>query len=102
MLFTDDPLTGGTIAKAVHVTQLRTAVNAMPAAAGLSAQAFTDAGLASGAPINAVHLTELRSALDQARATIGLGSISYTDPTIAAQSTRVKAAHFTELRNGVK
>jgi hypothetical protein len=102
MLFTDDPLTGGTIAKAVHVTQLRTAVNAMRAAAGLSAQAFTDAGLASGAPINAVHLTELRSALDQARATIGLGSISYTDPTIAAQSTRVKAAHFTELRNGVK
>jgi len=102
ILFTDDPLSAGTNVKAVHVTQLRTAVNAMRAAAGLSAQAFSDPGLASGTQIKAVHLTEMRSALDLARSTIGLGAISYTDASITAQSTKVKAAHFTDLRNGVK
>jgi hypothetical protein len=102
IIFTDDPLTTGTTVKAVHVTQLRTAVNAMRAAAGLLAQTFTDPGLASGTPIMAAHLTDLRSALDEARSTIGLGAVSYTDPTVTAQSTAVKAAHFTDLRNGVK
>ncbi|MFA6958425.1 MAG: glycoside hydrolase family 44 protein [Thermoanaerobaculia bacterium] len=102
VIFTDDPLTTSTTVKAIHVTQLRTAVNAIRAAAGLSAQSFTDPGLASGTQIKAAHLTELRTALDQARSAIGLGAISYTDATITAQSTKVKAAHFTDLRNGVK
>lgn len=100
-IFNDDPVTHGSFVKAVHITQLRTAVNAMRAAAGLGAQSFTDTSLA-GVKIKALHLTQLRTALDQARATIGLPAISYTDPTITAGSTVVKAAHITELRNGVK
>jgi hypothetical protein len=102
ILFTDDPLNAGTAAKATHILQLRTAVNAMRAAAGLGAQAFTDPALTSGTQIKAVHLQQLRTALDQARAAIGLPALAYTDPTLAAGVTRIKAAHITGLRTGVK
>lgn len=100
-VFTDDPLPGGSLIKAVHITQLRTAVNAMRAAAGLAPQSFTDPSLA-GVTVQAVHLTQLRSALDAARAAIGLAAVSYTDSTITAGATVVKTAHIADLRSGVK
>jgi hypothetical protein len=103
ILFTDDPLNAGVLIKAIHVTQLRTAVNAMRAAAGLGAQAFTDPALAAGSPIKAGHVSELRSALDQARSTIGLlPPLVYVDQPITATVTTIKAVHVTDLRNGVK
>jgi len=103
IVFTDDPLSGGIPAKAVHVTQLRTAVNAMRAAANLGAQSFTDPGLASGGVIKALHQNELRTALNQARTAIGLSAIVYTDPpTVTGGTTPIKAAHITNLRDGVK
>jgi hypothetical protein len=101
IVFTDPVLTGGVKAKAVHVTQLRTAVNAMRASAGLAPQPFTDASLAA-LKIKAVHLTQLRSALDAARAIIGLPALAYTDPAPAIGTTKLKAAHLGELRDGVK
>jgi hypothetical protein len=102
-IFTDDPLNAGTAVKAMHVTQLRTAVNAMRAAApGLGPQAFTDPGLGVGTLIKRLHITELRTALDQARAAIGLPAIAYVDPVITAGATTIKAAHVIDLRNGVK
>jgi hypothetical protein len=101
-IFTDDPLGAGAPVKAAHITQLRTAVNAMRAAAGLGAQAFTDPGLGSGTTIKATHLTQLRTALDQARAALGLSAVAYVDPTISAGSTSIKAIHMTNLRSGVK
>ncbi|HEX3069491.1 MAG TPA: hypothetical protein VHX14_13050, partial [Thermoanaerobaculia bacterium] len=101
ILFTDDPMSAGsTIIKAVHITELRTAVNAVRAAAGLSPTTFTDASL-SGTRPKALHVTELRSALDAARAAIGLSALVYTDPGLAAGGI-VKAAHYRELRAGVK
>jgi hypothetical protein len=102
-IFTDDPLNTGAPAKAVHVTQLRTAVNAMRAAANLGAQSFTDPGLASGLVIKALHQNELRTALNQARSAIGLSAIVYTDaPTVTSGTTPIKAAHIVNLRDGVK
>ncbi len=101
-MFTDDPLSAGMNIRASHITQLRTAVNAMRAAAGLTPQVFTDSALASGFTVRAVHLTELRTALDQARSTIGITPVSYADPAITAQSTKARAQHVIDLRNGVK
>jgi hypothetical protein len=101
-MFTNDPLSVGTIIKAAHVLELRTAVNAMRAATGLPAQVFTDTPLVAGTSIKAVHLQQLRTALDQARAAIGLSTLVYTDPTLAVGVTKPKATHVTELRNGVK
>lgn len=101
VIFTDDPLLVGTVAKAVHVTQLRTAVNAMRAAGNLSAQTFADSISAGATLIKSVHLTQLRTALNEARTAIYGSTLSYTDPSVTS-STPVKAIHFSELRNGVK
>jgi hypothetical protein len=103
ILFTDDPLTAQiTKVKVVHLTQLRTAVNAMRATAGLTAATFTDPSLTTATRVKAAHVTELRTALNQARAALGLTALTYTDTNITASSTRVKAAHVQELREGVK
>src|SRR5581483_11802382 len=84
-IFTDTTLSG-TVIKAVHFTQLRTAVNAMRAAAGLTAATFTDGAL-GGIAVKTTHLMELRTNLDAARAAIGLSSITYTDPVLTSRST---------------
>ncbi|HSP16800.1 MAG TPA: hypothetical protein VLV78_18790 [Thermoanaerobaculia bacterium] len=102
ILFTDDPVAAtATSIKAVHVTELRQAINAMRVAAGLGTFTFTDATLA-GTPVRALHIQEMRTALDPARAALGLGAISYTDSSIVAGTTAIKAAHVQQLRNGVK
>src|SRR5205814_7155205 len=70
LIFTDDPLiTASTLIRAIHVTQLRTAVNAVRAAAGLTAAVFTDPTVTTGMYIRAVHINELRNALAAARST---------------------------------
>lgn len=98
IVFTDDPLVPRTTRiKAVHVTELRTAVNAMRASASLPPLA-ADSTIGPGQRIRAQHITALRTGLSQARAAIGLPALSYTDATL----TRIKAAHVQELRNGVK
>ena len=48
------------------------------------------------------EFTELRTALNAARTALGLGALTFTDPTLTAQSTRIKSAHITELRDAVK
>jgi len=102
IVFTDDPLVSQTTRiKAVHLTQLRQAANAMRTAAGLSAAAFTDPSPA-GVRIKRVHVEELRTALNAARVALGLAPASFTDPTLVANTTRVKVAHFHELRTAVK
>jgi len=100
MMFTDDPVIPGSMVKAIHVTELRAAVNAVRAAAGLAPTTFADPSLA-GALIKASHLVALRTSLDEARSTLGLPAIVYTDPALAAGIT-IKAAHLRELRSGVK
>jgi hypothetical protein len=95
---TDDPLSGcGTIVKAVHITQLRTAINTARASAGLAAFSFTDPSLAGGNTIKAVHVNELRTALSAFLSAIGV-TPTYTDPTISTVVT-VKRAHIQELRD---
>lgn len=103
VIFTDDPVIPATTpVKAIHIVQLRIAVNAVRTFAGLSAAAFTDPILAAGDPLRAVHITELRTALDAARSSLGLAPLTYTDPTIVAGTTMAKRAHIMELRDGVR
>jgi hypothetical protein len=103
VIFTDPTLTAATTKiKLVHIAQLRTAVNAMRAAGGLAAAVFTDPALTTAMRPKAVHVSQLRTALDAARTAIGLPALAYTDPTLTAGTTKVKALHLTQLRNGVK
>jgi hypothetical protein len=100
--FTDDPIVPGTTPiRAVHITQLREAVNAMRAAAGLTAASFSDGTLTS-VPARTIHIEELRAALIEARGTLGLPAVSFTDPVLTAGSTVIKATHVEQLRAAVK
>jgi hypothetical protein len=101
ILFTDDPLVTGTTAKAAHLIELRSAINALRAVAGLAPKSFTDASPA-GMLIRALHLEEMREALTEARGALGFATPSYTDPVLAPGVTAVKATHILELRSQVK
>ena len=101
-IFTDDPATpDSTLVKGVHMTQLRTAVNATRVLAQLGAATFTDT-ISPILQIKKIHIDELRTNLDASRAALGLIPLGYTDSSITASSTTIKAAHVNELRNGVK
>ena len=101
IVFTDDPLVVGvTMIFKEHVIELRQAVNAVRAAAGLSAATWTDSSL-TGVVVQAAHVSELRSNLDAALSLLGLSTGGYTD-TLTPGTTLIRAVHVTELRNRVK
>jgi hypothetical protein len=103
VIFTDPTLTTSIVVKEIHLTQLRTAVNAMRTAAGLSPSSFTDVIVTAGTTtIKAAHIIELRTALNAARTPIGLPPLTYTDASLTAGITMVKGVHFTQLRQGTQ
>jgi hypothetical protein len=103
VLFSDDPLIPQvTPVETAHILELRQAVNAMRAAAGLSPATFTDPALSPSIQLRAVHWAELRSALAAARSALGVSALTFTDATLTPSTTKVRAVHVQELRNGVK
>jgi hypothetical protein len=108
VIFTDPSLGAGTTIKAAHFAELRTAVDAVRALAGLGGGSYTtDHTINAGVTIiKAAHLTELRTALDQARASVippmPLPAILYTTPNIVPGTTTISAADINDLRNGVR
>src|SRR5437867_1181018 len=95
-VFTDATLTAqGTPIKAVHITDLRSAINTLRTRNGLSAFAYTDATLTPGTTVvKGIHLTELGTALRE------MGP--YTDPAIVVRQTVITATHLNELRKAVR
>ena len=89
-----------TAVQAAQVSQIRTAVNALRAAAGQPAMSFTDNVLTS-VWIKAVHFTELQAALNAARTApaVALPPLSFT-PIL--QGGQVRAVHLQELQGGVQ
>jgi hypothetical protein len=79
-VFTDDPLNAGTPVKAVHVNELRAAINAARALAGLSPFSFNDPTLVRGMRIRAVHETDLRAASEELHTALGLASLLAATP----------------------
>jgi hypothetical protein len=101
--FTDDPLTPGTTpVRAVHVTELRNAINTLRTANGLSAFTFTDPSLAAGDSVKGVHITELRTALNAVYTQRSQPVPAYSDPTITASVSLIEAIHISELRMAVR
>ena len=97
--FTDDPLVARTTrAKAIHITELRTAINAYRSYAGLPAYSWATS-VATGGMITATHIAELRTALTPAL-TAQSRTATYTDTL--TNGVQIKAAHIQELRNYLK
>lgn len=99
VMFTNDPLAAGLTVRAVHLAELRTAVEAVRAQAGLSAGTYTDAA-AAGVGVKAIHITQLRSSLDQAMTILGLTTGGWTDASLTG--VPIKSTHSQEIRNRVK
>jgi Bacterial Ig-like domain (group 3) len=99
IMMTDNPVVSrSTVIKAAHILELRLAVNAVRAAAGLAAQTFE--ALGSGSPLRAVDITSLRTALGQARDALSMPLAAFTDSSLTG--VPMKAIHIEELRNGVR
>jgi hypothetical protein len=84
-----------------HVTQLRTAVNAVRALANLSAATWTNT-VQAGATINATDVRELRTKLADALTALGLPAPTYTYPTITEHVSIIHKADIKDLRDAVK
>ncbi len=99
--FTDNPLAAGTTkVKAVHITELRTRIDALRVAAGLPPFPWTDTTITAGTTrIRDVHMSNLRTAIGDVYTALGLTVPSFTDASLA--NARVKAQHITEIRNAV-
>jgi VCBS repeat protein len=98
--FTDDPLVPQeTIIKAVHLTELRTGVNAVRALAGLPPFTFTDSDV-TGALVRTTHIKELRLAIDPALAALGIEAGQYGEAIIVRGI--IMASHFEEIRARVR
>jgi hypothetical protein len=100
-VFTDDPLTPGTPIKAVHLTELRSRIDAVRSAKGLPAFSWGPAPTAGVSLIRAQDVLDLRQALREAYVAAGMTPPSYTppDPAIGAP---IRASHIAELRAAVK
>ncbi len=102
--FTDDPLRPRVHrVRAVHVSELRSAVDALRARLSLAAVTWTDEPLVTGVTaVKAVHLAELRAALEEVyNATAGRSLPGWGTPTIVPRTTPVAAAQISELRAAV-
>src|SRR5256886_701755 len=98
--FTDDPLAVQTTPdRAVHIMELRAAIDTVRVARGLGTFGWTDPTLTPGStPVKALHVTELRTALNQAYQAAGRAVPTYTDPSVVAGAVVIKALHLSELR----
>lgn len=98
--FTDAELAAGTTVKAVHLSELRTAVNALRAAAGLPAALFDGSSIASGATITADQFSAVRVAADQVRALLGLFPVA--DAPLVPGLTVIRREDVLSLRAAVQ
>jgi hypothetical protein len=101
--FTDNTLSlGVTTAKAQHIIELRQAVDALRAVAGLGPAPWADAALVpTSNTIRAVHIQELRTFLDNAASLLGYATQPYTDPSLTGGFT-IKMVHIEELRQRIR
>ncbi|HMG76930.1 MAG TPA: IPT/TIG domain-containing protein, partial [Pyrinomonadaceae bacterium] len=102
-VFTDDTIFAAvTIAKAQHIIELRQAVDAMRAVAGLTGAPWTDPTLSpTSTIIKAVHIQQLRTFLDDAATRLGYSTSPYADPTLST-GFLIKRIHIEELRQRIR
>jgi len=94
---------GGTVIKAVHVLELRTAIANLRALNGFGAFSWTDPTLTVQSTVaRGAHVLDLRTALSSVCSAVPGACVGYTDPTLTTGQTVIKAAHLNELRANVR
>jgi parallel beta helix pectate lyase-like protein/List-Bact-rpt repeat protein len=102
-VFTDSTLTPfASVIRAIHVTELRSAIDTLRARQGLAAIGWADSAIAANATVvKRTHLAELRSAIAAVYAARGLAAPAWTDAMITPNATIIRAVHIAELRVAV-
>src|SRR5262245_17456489 len=102
-VFTDSTLTQlSSVIRAIHVTDLRGAIDVLRTRQGLATFGWTDAVVAPNATVvKRTHLAELRSALAAVYTARGLSAPVWTDTTITPNVTPIRTVHIAELRAAV-
>ena len=95
--------------KAVHITQLRTAINTVRDYYGLSAVTWAEALTANSTYIKASHIQEMRTAIDEiityvnsfdpTNSANNIDPITWTDPVLT--NVPIKKAHIQEIREAI-
>jgi hypothetical protein len=97
VIFTDATLAGLPM-KALHLSQLRTAVEAVQAMKGTYLDPWIDPSL-TGVVAKADHITQLRSATIYVRTAVGMSPTTFATDYPLDAGTPIKAAHIVEIRN---
>ena len=102
-IFTDDPLSAGaTVVTAIHVLELRAAIDSLRAWRSLSAISWTDQALTAGVTsVSATHLAQLRNALDVVYMADGLTPPAWGAAPVAGVTT-ITAAQFEQVRTAIR
>jgi RHS repeat-associated protein len=104
--FATDPTitTSVTTAKAAHITELRTAVNAVRALANLPQGSWTNGTItAAVTTISKDDIRDLRDELDEALQALTITTSAYSETINGAPNgTQIKAVHINELRQRVR
>lgn len=103
--FTDDTLvSNSTLVQAVHINELRQAVDAVRAVTLHLGPADWGGGIQQYVTtIQAKHIQDLRDNLDAARSELGLSPCTYTDNSInALKASYFKKEHIEQIRQCVK
>jgi bacillolysin len=101
--FTDTPLVAGVTAmRVVHINELRSRIDGVRVARGLTTYAWTDPVLVPQVTtVRTVHIADLRTAVSQAYVAAGLPPPAFTDPVLAPSATPIRLVHINELRAAV-
>jgi hypothetical protein len=104
LYFTDDPIQPGvTPIRVVHITELRTRIDAVRAARSLAPYSWTDATMtAQTTTASAVHILELREALNAVYDAADRPRPLYDDSTLVQHVTPIRATHIAQLRDALK
>jgi hypothetical protein len=101
--FTDAPLPVGNVVRAVHVSELRAAIDNLRARTGLARFDWTDATLVSGSTVvRRAHVEELRAALIAVYEAVGRSAPTFSDSTIIGGITVIRANQLEELRRAAR
>ena len=101
-VFTDAAIGAGLLIKAVHIQELRSAIDTLRRRYNVAPSVWTDASLAPGGPVRAVHLAELRAAVIALYQAAGMAAPAFSDPVLMPGVTPVRAAHMEEIRAAVR
>ena len=93
---------GATPVRAIHLTELRAAVDALRERYSLPAYPWTDPYLVAGVTtIKAVHVSDLRDALAEVYAVAGITPPTWSPAVLTPRATVITSAVFNEIRAAV-